>query len=423
LERLKNNFWLFQANPKVYDIRGKLEPGEIYPWVVSRYQTRINQDDIVFFWHSLEQAIYGTGRIESPPEWHKEGNSGKGGYRVNVLTESINEVSIGYERIREVDTLKRLPVLEDRKGTNFPVTPEEALALSRMTSIPIPDTLAKAAPGDYGFHLFTDKNSLTRMHVSHIVEMLVNITRPTPENIIHTISLILSAQFMASSYTLDSTAKMTEWIELDDTRNEQFIRWIQDILKQIPEKKKLLIPVPDREWNLESDLWDESVNPEDLKGLEAGNETYVSPTLAEVYESALEITGKVSGPVETDLRHICGAFLSYESGSTNRFLEKIGLSQDKLRSGFLEMVESVFPDDDAQAWRQALAPPVPDFVLLGYAADEDKGEDALGIDGEVDAFASVIASRVMQPPLSIGLFGNWGEGNYIFPQCAQIGQC
>jgi KAP family P-loop domain len=40
----------------------------------------------------------------------------------------------------------------------------------------------------------------------------------------------------------------------------------------------------------------------------------------------------------------------------------------------------------------------------------DPGADFIGVSEEADAFAYLIASRKLVPPLAIGLFGNWGSG-------------
>jgi KAP family P-loop domain len=50
---------------------------------------------------------------------------------------------------------------------------------------------------------------------------------------------------------------------------------------------------------------------------------------------------------------------------------------------------------------------------LPYVTPDAIGErrrDLLGITGDVEALANLIAARDTAPPLSIGLFGDWGSG-------------
>lgn len=48
--------------------------------------------------------------------------------------------------------------------------------------------------------------------------------------------------------------------------------------------------------------------------------------------------------------------------------------------------------------------------LPTYSSDVVGGGDLVGIRAEVDAFAYLLASRDLTPPLAVGLFGNWGSG-------------
>jgi hypothetical protein len=59
----------------------------------------------------------------------------------------------------------------------------------------------------------------------------------------------------------------------------------------------------------------------------------------------------------------------------------------------------------------------PTFASLpSFSADIAAGEDLIGIKQDVEAFAKLIASRTVTPPLSIGLFGDWGSGKSFFMQ-------
>jgi hypothetical protein len=46
--------------------------------------------------------------------------------------------------------------------------------------------------------------------------------------------------------------------------------------------------------------------------------------------------------------------------------------------------------------------------------DTAEGTDLLGLEREVGALAAVIAAKGVQPPLSVGLFGDWGSGKSFF---------
>jgi hypothetical protein len=54
------------------------------------------------------------------------------------------------------------------------------------------------------------------------------------------------------------------------------------------------------------------------------------------------------------------------------------------------------------------------FAVSGFSADTRTEQDLVGIGAEVDAFAYLISAKALQPPLAIGLFGDWGSGKTFF---------
>lgn len=92
-------------------------------------------------------------------------------------------------------------------------------------------------------------------------------------------------------------------------------------------------------------------------------------------------------------------------------LEKLA---DEIRSTWspeiLNYVTSASSDAETTDPAEAqFAPPI-----AGFMADDLDREDQLDIEQEVNALCSVIAARDVAPPLSIGLFGDWGVGKSFF---------
>ncbi|HET6288070.1 MAG TPA: P-loop NTPase fold protein [Amycolatopsis sp.] len=52
--------------------------------------------------------------------------------------------------------------------------------------------------------------------------------------------------------------------------------------------------------------------------------------------------------------------------------------------------------------------------VADYRPDTDDGVDRLGIGADVRMLADLVVSRMITPPLSIGLFGSWGSGKSFF---------
>ena len=103
--------------------------------------------------------------------------------------------------------------------------------------------------------------------------------------------------------------------------------------------------------------------------------------------------------------------------------DEIDVSQDP-RSYERRVLDDSSADDhrtrseasDAAAVRlgqtqQATGPMVP-----GYAADTVVGQDELDITDDVNSLCSLLTAIQVKPPLSVGLFGDWGSGKSFFMQ-------
>ncbi|WP_145968822.1 P-loop NTPase fold protein [Ornithinimicrobium sufpigmenti] len=62
-------------------------------------------------------------------------------------------------------------------------------------------------------------------------------------------------------------------------------------------------------------------------------------------------------------------------------------------------------------WRIDSAPEV---RLSSYTPDTPEGQDLLAIKPTVDALAAILVAKAVQPPVAIGLFGEWGSGKTFF---------
>ncbi len=118
-------------------------------------------------------------------------------------------------------------------------------------------------------------------------------------------------------------------------------------------------------------------------------------------------------------RHLLGAALKRgEHTNAWRFLGDLGTTADDLRAMLIEELPTWGIDDDPEVWRRLLEHPAPvvERRLPTYASDTTVGPDLIGITREVEAMASLVSAWSVEPPLSIGLFGEWGSGKTFFMQ-------
>jgi hypothetical protein len=143
----------------------------------------------------------------------------------------------------------------------------------------------------------------------------------------------------------------------------------------------------------------------------------MKPGLAWSLNRAHEIASETTGDATICARHLLAGLIvdvpqPYTLGS-QELLAKIGIDVPLLRQRMYEWVRG-YGDDDTR-WRA---------VLIGtgteprrkveFVADTTTGLDLIGIEQDVLALATLIAARDSSPPLSVGLFGDWGSGKTFF---------
>jgi hypothetical protein len=98
--------------------------------------------------------------------------------------------------------------------------------------------------------------------------------------------------------------------------------------------------------------------------------------------------------------------------SAFELLRRAGRTADGLLAQLVGPMCEVAGCDPARM--RAVLDELREAVVAGYDNDEASGEDRLAIGGDVRALAAVLASTQITPPLSVGLFGEWGTGKSFF---------
>lgn len=156
----------------------------------------------------------------------------------------------------------------------------------------------------------------------------------------------------------------------------------------------------------------------------------LTPYLWGAIEEAQRISDQVSaGETRVHGRHLLAGLLSFrptagEATGTQQVLDRLEVPPSRVARHLLAyLVEGAAAGggDDLEAWREILLAIEDegrrverDFVLPRFDAEGLEGRDLLGIDEDVASFARLLAARSLEPPLAVGLFGDWGTGKSFF---------
>jgi MrcB-like, N-terminal domain/AAA domain (dynein-related subfamily)/EVE domain len=136
-----NSIWIFQANPKIFDLSGALNELTELTWLVQQSKRDIRAGGQVFLWESGKNAgIVASARILEDPK-EMEQNEGEKRFniedrkfdgirlRVSLKLETIFLNRIKREELLAHPILSKLGIITFPNATNFAVTQEQFLAL------------------------------------------------------------------------------------------------------------------------------------------------------------------------------------------------------------------------------------------------------------------------------------------------------
>lgn len=118
-------------------------------------------------------------------------------------------------------------------------------------------------------------------------------------------------------------------------------------------------------------------------------------------------------------RHLLAAIIDEIRAVSLSRLAGAGLDLRAFRPHFLDKLKADASSvDDRAAWEAIFAEQDRRLAgtnyLPGYSADRTDVADALGVADEAAIFARLICYEQATPPLSVGLFGEWGSGKSFF---------
>jgi len=161
--------------------------------------------------------------------------------------------------------------------------------------------------------------------------------------------------------------------------------------------------------------------------------TAVSDAVGPIVERASSLSIDTLKGRSIHARHLLAAALTDTGGP--QVLTELDLDLESFKKSFLDFVFEVLPAEPKDPWKEFLAlasdadqepvrkpqpsragvPAEPgDVLIAAYQSEEWTGPDLLNTTRDVNALSALVAGWNVHPPLSIGLFGEWGSGKSFF---------
>jgi hypothetical protein len=119
--------WLFQCNPRRYDLQDAIKRGNDNNWVMNQHRDLVSPDDKVFFWETGPEAcLRAVGRVSSPVYEHADGSFGR--YAVDIVYESDVTPPLTRQEIQLDPVLGAFKPFSWAMGTNIPIRDSNIVA-------------------------------------------------------------------------------------------------------------------------------------------------------------------------------------------------------------------------------------------------------------------------------------------------------
>ena len=148
-----------------------------------------------------------------------------------------------------------------------------------------------------------------------------------------------------------------------------------------------------------------------------------SPQLTKPVDSAIQMAAEDprGGDNVIELKSVFGGLLqgsNLVSSAFHDLLARVGLPS--VIDGYRQYITDSSSGDYAAFLARSFPYHALPIEVPEYKADKTAiGDDLVDIRAEVDAFAYLLASKSLKPPLAVGLFGDWGSGKTFFMESVQ----
>jgi hypothetical protein len=160
---------------------------------------------------------------------------------------------------------------------------------------------------------------------------------------------------------------------------------------------------------------------------EQAESRWMTRRVGEIFEAARRLGVATRRRNLINARFLLGAILAYRSPEgrsplgAHLLLEHLGVGVEAMTAELLDYLQTNAPaegGDNLDAWKSFFRSVDEGERSPANVARVDAeslgGKDLLRIESDVKAFALLLASTNLIPPLAIGLFGNWGAGKSFF---------